>query len=215
MTGHLKNIFALQAAAVVIIVMQCNTLHAATLDSTKAKTDTSRADNNVSDSTTNKQYNNTYRLAIGAGGSFGPYDGDIEYNTSVGFIFSYQIKNFNVVSLRFLSSDGSGGIVGDQLIQDYGILYNLATISSAGLFSVGAGIEYVNKEWPKYISPNVPTQPYDTNARVTSHTIGFPYQVQALFNFSGGFGMGIIAYGDVNAIFSHIGILFCLQFGDF
>jgi hypothetical protein len=102
----------------------------------------------------------------------------------------------------------------DDIARDICILYGIGLHNSDWLLSASTGIEYIDKVWasnpPSNALPITSTSP----ATIHSSAIGLPYQFQILYSLSKVLGFGIVMFGDVNAVFSHVGGMFAIEFGD-
>jgi len=145
-------------------------------------------------------------LALGIGNNyFGP-------NLSANLSYTF---NQNLFTIKYSKSDEFRFGVENNFdepsleIKEYAILYGRTFRENILLFSVSAGVSYL-----KGVNRGKNIQ-YNNFEKVNISTIGFPFEAEAMFEFTNYFGIGILFYGNLNKEKVFGGVMLRLKIGWF
>ena len=152
-------------------------------------------------------YNNGYWLGLGIGNNyFGPnLCATLSFSKNENlFTFKYsKSKEFIFVGVENNSDNPS------LEIAEYSLLYGRTFRKDILLFNVSAGLSYlkgINR------GNNILNHQYE---QINISTIGFPFEAEAMFEFTKYFGAGILFYGNINKDKTYGGGMLRIKFGWF
>jgi len=152
-------------------------------------------------------------LGFGVGGSkiaTGPA-GEVSANLRVYKHFLIVARSSGVTdntnaftkSFACIYSGGTRCRIDNDNVGDLAGLIGYMWQGSSGYSAFSAGVGYVSGQ-----------QEHDNDRLDHFHTVGFPVELQTFWTPTGHFGLGLIAFGDLNSKHSFGGIVFAVQIGD-